>query len=144
MWDEGIPLVLSEKQFKLIKGMETFLIRDGGECVIWVLTLEIENELSVGVVCAIVLDALLQSFPADDSREMAMRLSVNGSSNSTFKVGGPAFVQPEVLPARCTDKVTGPRMRQLVCDDVDVLLVTRYDGRSSVGPDWVLHAAVRE
>ena len=57
MWDEGIPLVLSEKQFKLIKGMETFLIRDGGECVIWVLTLEIENELSVGVVCAIVLDA---------------------------------------------------------------------------------------
>ena len=44
------------------------------------------------------LDSVSQRLPSNDGREVAIGFAVNGSQNPSFKVDGPAFIQPEMLP----------------------------------------------
>jgi hypothetical protein len=130
--------LLAEEPLEGVEGVEPLLVGDGREGVVGVLALEVDDEFCVGVGLAVALDRVLQRFPADDGREVAVGFAVDGGLDAALEVRGPAFVEPEVLPGGGGDEVAAPAVREFVRDYVDVLLVAGYDGRGCVCPDWVL------
>lgn len=66
MRDEFVKLRLSNKVLKVEQEVESLLVRDAGECIVGVLTLQIHNEFSELVVVAKVLDSICQRLPSND------------------------------------------------------------------------------
>ena len=46
-----------------------------------------------------------------------------GPTNTSFKISGPAFVEPEVFPGSVGDEIATPAMRKLVGNYIDVLTI---------------------
>lgn len=73
-----------------------------------------------------------------------MRFSVYSGLNSSFQIGCPAFVQPEVLPTSIANQIPTPGMTQFVRNNINVLPISRDDGWCCECEYWILHATVRE
>lgn len=66
MRDEFVKLRLSNKVLKVEQEVKALLVRDAGECIIGILTLQIHNEFSELVVVTKVLDSICQRLPSND------------------------------------------------------------------------------
>lgn len=78
MGDEFIPFLLSEELFEMVEEDEAFFVGDGGEGVVGVFALEVDDEFREFVVGAVVVDAVCEGFPADYGREVAMGFAMAG------------------------------------------------------------------
>lgn len=66
MRDEFVKLRLSNKVLKVEQEVKALLVRDTGECIIGILTLQIHNEFSELVVVTEMLDSICQRLPSND------------------------------------------------------------------------------
>ena len=137
---EPVPFVFAEELFQMVEEREAFLIRDATKSIIRILALEIGDELGELMFLAKKVDAVAQSLPPDDGGEVPMGLSVDGCLDTSFEIDCPAFIEPEVLPGSVRYQVAGPRVRQFVCNNVDILTISGDDGRSCVRCLRVFHA----
>ena len=145
MGDEGVEFVDPDQLLEEVEKVEALFVGHGREGVVRVLALEVGDEFCEVVAVAELGDRVAQRLPADDGAEVAPGVgAVDEGLDAALEVRGPAFVEPEVLPGAGGDEVAGPRVRELVGDDVDVLAVAGDDGRGCESVDWVLHAAVGE
>jgi hypothetical protein len=64
--DEFVKLRLSNKVLKVEQEVKALLVRDTGECIIGILTLQIHNEFSELVVVTEMLDSICQRLPSND------------------------------------------------------------------------------
>ena len=120
MRNKGIPSLPSYKSVEIIEEVEAFFVGNTGKCVVRVFPSEVNNQFCELVVCAKKLHGFLEGFPSDDCREMEMFISMNLTLDSSLNVGCPPLIEPEVLPRCVRDKVSGPTMSKLMCNDIDV------------------------
>jgi hypothetical protein len=90
--DELVPFVLADQLLQAIKEVETFLIWNGAEGIIWVFAFEVDDQFCEFVIFAIHFDGVFKGFPADDCAEVAVRLAVNLGLDTPFQVSSPSFV----------------------------------------------------
>jgi hypothetical protein len=121
--DELVKLGLSDKVLKVEQEVKALLIRNAREGIIGILALKIHNKLSELVVIAKVFNGISQRLPSNDSGEVAIGFTMDGSQNPSLEVHGPAFVQPEMLPRAVGDQIATPAVSQLMRNDIDVLAI---------------------
>lgn len=76
MRDELVKLGLSHEVLKVEQEVEALLVGDARESVVRVLALQISDQLGELMVMAEVFHRVSQRLPADNGREMAVRLAV--------------------------------------------------------------------
>ena len=74
--NELVKLRLAHKVLNVEQEVETLLVRDAGESIIRILTLQVHDQLGELVVVAKVLHRVLQGLPSDDGGEVAVSLAV--------------------------------------------------------------------
>jgi hypothetical protein len=139
--DELVPLQLPDRLLQKVEEQRAALVRDTTKRLVRILVGEVDDELRELVPWPVPLNRVLERLPADDGGKVAVGLgAVHLGLDAPLQVGGPALVEPKVLPGCVRHKVARPAVRDLVRDDVDVLPVLADDGRRREREDRILHA----
>ena len=89
-------------------------------------------------------DGLLQPLMTDRRVQGGHLRSLERLEDAPLRKDREALVEPEVLRGRVRHEVAGPRVSELVREDVDEAAVAREQGRREEREPRVLHPAVRE
>ena len=98
MRDELVPFFDTNYFFQETEERITFFIRDRRKGIIRILAFKVNNHLCKLVVGTEVLDGIFKCFPANDGREITLRLAMDCGCETTLRINGPPLVEPEVLP----------------------------------------------
>lgn len=76
MGNELVKLDFSEQSFQVEEKVEPFFIWDTRKCIVWILSLQIGNQLGKFMVVSEMLHGIRKGFPAYNGREMSIWLSM--------------------------------------------------------------------
>jgi hypothetical protein len=108
--------------------LESLLIWDFTERVVWVVSFENWVKTRVGVLVSKGLDSVDKGCVSEEGLYLSEVDSVDFTADVAFNENGETFVNPEVLPILAGNFVSSPGVSHLMSSDVYLRLVTDNDG----------------
>lgn len=138
--EEQAELLVTNKALQESKSLETLLVWQLSERVIWVIASKDGVDWTVSVVKAESLHISPHGHISELGFDQSEVNTIKLSWNFTLNENSETFVQPKALPVGAGNGVTSPRVCDFVSCDVDLRKVTNDDGWWGESKQWVLHA----
>ena len=125
---ESLHDIGTDERFQVGKELESLLIWDFTERVVWVISFENWVKTRVGVLVSKGLDSVDKGCVSEEGLYLSEVNSVDFTADVAFNENGETFVNPEVLPILASHFVSGPGVSHLMGGDVNLRFITYNNG----------------